>query len=207
MRRKRPGPAHRARGRAADGGPGQARKERRLLNVKYPYRDKAPRLAPGVRLAENAVLAGDVTLARGVNVWYGAVLRGEAYPVNVGENTNIQDNAVLHAGDYFPLTLGRDVTVGHAAVVHGCTVGDECLIGMGAILMNGCVIGDGCVVAAGALIPEGKHFPPGHLILGVPARAVRPLSREELSGNRASAEHYLELARDELPPADGEEQA
>jgi len=163
------------------------------------YHGQLPRVSPTVRAAESADLVGDITLDAGVSVWFGAVVRGDIVPVQVGAKTNIQDNAVLHAGDGHPLTVGESVTIGHAAIVHGCTVGDRCLIGMGAILLNGCVIGEDSLVAAGALVTQGKVIPPRSLVMGSPARVVRTLTQEEADRHVVSAEHYLALAEEELP--------
>ena len=152
-----------------------------------------PAVDPGAYLADNAAVAGDVTLAAGVSVWYGAVLRGDTASIAVGAGSNIQDGVVVHAGRGFPVTIGRDVTVGHRAVVHGCTVEDRCLIGMGAILLNGAKIGKNCIVGAGALVTGKMDAPDGSMVLGNPARVVRPLTPEELAGLRPGAEHYMEL--------------
>lgn len=163
------------------------------------YRGRSPRFTGAVRAAESADIVGNVTLASGVNVWFGAVVRGDHAPVCVGTDTNIQDNAVLHGGDGFPLTVGSSVTIGHAAVVHGCTVGDRCLIGMGAILLNGCVVGEDSLIAAGALVTQGKVIPPASLVMGSPARVVRTLTQEEIASHLVSASNYLALAAEELP--------
>lgn len=154
-----------------------------------------PTIAPGVRLAETAAVVGDVVLSGGVSVWYGAAVRGDNGPIRIGENTNIQDNAVLHASPDDPLTIGADVTVGHGAIVHGCTVEDGALIGMGAILLNGCIVGAESMVAAGALVTGGTVIPPRHLAIGSPAKVIRPLREEELSLNRAGVEEYLHLSK------------
>lgn len=147
-----------------------------------------------VRVAANATIVGDVTLSEGANIWYGAVVRGDNGPIRIGENTNIQDNAVLHASPDSPLTIGADVTVGHAAVVHGCTVEDGALVGMGAILLNGCVVGAESMVAAGALVTGGTVIPPKMLAMGSPAKVVRPLREDELRQNREGTEEYLHLS-------------
>ena len=144
-----------------------------------------------VLICEGAVVVGDVTLAPGVNVWYNAVVRGDEGAIAVGENTNIQDCAVLHA----ETVVGRDCTVGHGAILHGCTLGDNTLIGMGAIVLNGARIGSNCIVGAGALVTGKLDAPDGSMILGSPAKVVRPLTEEEIAGNRASAQTYLHLAQ------------
>ena len=140
-----------------------------------------------------AAVVGDVTLGPGCSVWFNAVLRGDGEPITVGAGTNIQDNAVLHS-DKFPTTLGECVTVGHGAIVHGCTVGDNTTVGMGAILLNGAKVGKNCIVGAGALVTGKMDAPAGSMILGSPAKVVRPLTEAEIAGNRRSAEGYLRTA-------------
>ena len=144
-----------------------------------------------VLLAEGARVSGDVTLGREVNIWYNAVLRGDDGAIVVGEGTNIQDCAVLHE----ETTVGRGCTIGHGTIVHGCTVGDNTLVGMGAIILNGARIGSNCIVGAGALVTGKMDAPDGMMILGSPAKAVRPLTEAEIESNRASAQGYLEAAR------------
>ena len=143
-----------------------------------------------VLIAEGASVTGDVRLAKGVSIWYGAVLRGDMGPITVGTDTNIQDGAILHE----ETVVGRGCTIGHGAIVHGCTVGDHCLIGMHATILNGAVIGDGCLIAAGALVPEGMVIPAGSLVIGVPGKVVRPVSAEQAAGIKANEEEYLQLA-------------
>ena len=144
-----------------------------------------------VLLAEGARVSGDVTLGREVNIWYNAVLRGDDGAIVVGEGTNIQDCAVLHE----ETTVGRGCTIGHGAIVHGCTVGDNTLVGMGAVILNGARIGSNCIVGAGALVTGKMDAPDGVMILGSPAKVVRPLTEAEIESNRASAQGYLEAAR------------
>ena len=160
------------------------------------YLDKEPKLAENVFLAENAAVIGDVTLGDGVNVWYGAVIRGDEDRIEVGAGSNVQDNATLHVGHGFPIFVGKGVTIGHNAVVHGCTVGDDTLIGMGAVVLNGAVIGKGCIIGAGALIKEGSEIPDYSLCVGVPARIVRTLGPEAVEGIRKNAAVYLALAEE-----------
>lgn len=143
-----------------------------------------------VMIAQGAVVVGDVTLGKGCSVWYNAVLRGDAGAITVGENTNIQDSALLHE----ETVVGRDCTIGHSAIVHGCTVGDNVLIGMGAIVLNGAKIGDNCIVGAGAVVTGKMDAPAGSMLLGSPAKVIRPLTEAEIAGNRASAQEYLELS-------------
>lgn len=145
---------------------------------------------PDVLICDGAKVSGDVTLGKGVNIWYNAVLRGDDGAITVGENTNIQDCAVLHEETH----VGAGCTIGHGAVVHGCTVGNNVLIGMGAVVLNGAKIGDDCIVGAGALVTGKMDAPAGSMILGSPAKVVRPLTEAEIAGNRRSAEGYLRTA-------------
>lgn len=151
---------------------------------------KLQQTTPEVLICDGAKVSGDVTLAKGVSVWYNAVLRGDDGAITVGENTNIQDCAILHE----ETRVGAGCTVGHGAIVHGCTVGDNVLIGMGAILLNGAKIGDDCIVGAGALVTGKMDAPAGSMILGSPAKVIRPLTEAEIEDNRASARGYLETA-------------
>ncbi|MFM6986481.1 MAG: gamma carbonic anhydrase family protein [Hydrogenophaga sp.] len=153
-----------------------------------------PRVAGSAWVAESAQVIGDVQLAAGSSVWFGATLRGDTEPIVVGEGSNIQDGSVLHADIGMPLTIGRHVTVGHQVMLHGCTIGDESLIGIGAIVLNGAKIGKNCLVGAGSLVTEGKEFPDGSMIIGSPAKAVRQLTPEQMEGLRRSAQHYMENA-------------
>ena len=155
---------------------------------------KMPRDEGAVFVAANATVLGDVTLGRGVNIWYGSVLRADEGALILGENSNVQDNAVLHCDPGGQVVLGKNVTVGHSAIVHGCTVGNNVLIGMGATVLNGAKIGDNCIVGAGALVTGKMDAPAGSMILGSPAKVVRPLKPEEIEGNRAAMEEYLEAA-------------
>lgn len=153
-----------------------------------------PRLGAGVYIAHGAVVVGDVTLGEHASVWYNAVLRGDINRIVVGHHTNIQDNAVLHLADDFPCVVGDYVTVGHSAILHACTVGDECLIGMGAIVLDGAVIGEQCIVGARALVTQGMQVPPGSMVLGAPAKVTRPLTPEERAGLKPWAEKYAQNA-------------
>lgn len=160
----------------------------------YAIDGQSPDLASSAWAAPSADLIGDVRLAERSSVWFGAVIRADNTPILVGEESNIQDGAVGHSDPGAPLTIGARVTIGHQAIVHGCTISDECLIGMGARILNGAVLGAQCLVGAGALITEGKKFEAGSLIVGMPARAIRPLSDEEKAALRVSAVHYAEKA-------------
>ena len=143
-------------------------------------------------VAENATLAGCVRLAKESSVWYGAVLRADTGCIIIGENTNVQDNAVLHTGPGLDVTIGRGVSIGHGAIVHGCTVGDHCLIGMHATLLNHCVVGKNCIIGAGALVPEGMVIPDGSVAVGVPARVIKPVTEAQIEANLRNAAHYVE---------------
>ena len=160
----------------------------------YALDDRAPTLAAGAWVAPSADLIGDVRLGRGASIWFGAVIRADNTPILIGEESNIQDGAVGHSDPGAPLTVGARVTVGHQAILHGCTIGDGALVGMGARILNGAVIGANCLVGAGALVTEGKVFEAGMLIVGVPARAMRPLTESEIAGLALSAAHYAQKA-------------
>ena len=144
-----------------------------------------------IYLAPNAVVTGDVELGENVNVWYGAVLRGDSGKITVGEGSNIQDNCVLHE----TVTLGKGCTVGHGAILHGCTVGDHCLIGMGAVVLDGAVLGKHCMVGAGALVTGKMNAPEGSLILGNPATVVKPLTDSQIQYIHQDADNYVNLAK------------
>ena len=161
----------------------------------YRLDDLEPQLAPDAWAAPSADLIGDVRLASRASVWFGAVIRADNTPIIVGEDSNIQDGAVCHSDEGFPLIIGARVTVGHQAILHGCTVRDDCLIGMGARILNGAVIESECIVGAGALVTEGKSFANGSLIVGTPARMVRQVTEAERQALRASAAHYAQKAQ------------
>jgi carbonic anhydrase/acetyltransferase-like protein (isoleucine patch superfamily) len=160
----------------------------------YSLGDLSPRISPGAWAAPSADLIGDVQLESRASVWFAAVIRADNTPITIAADSNIQDGAVCHSDPGFPLIVGARVTIGHQAILHGCTIADDCLIGMGARILNGARIESDCIVGAGALITEGKHFGSGSLILGTPARAVRELTSEERQFLRASAAHYAEKA-------------
>ncbi len=142
-------------------------------------------------IAPDAHVIGRVILAEDVGIWFAAVLRGDNEPITIGEGSNIQEHSMLHTDPGMPLTIGRDCTIGHRAILHGCTIGDTCLVGMGATILNGAVIGEESLVGAGALVTEGKAFPPRSLIVGAPARAVRALDDDAVARLRASAAGYV----------------
>ncbi|MFF3486650.1 gamma carbonic anhydrase family protein [Streptomyces sp. NPDC002701] len=156
---------------------------------------KDPQIAPEAFTAPTSVVIGEVTLRPGASVWYGAVLRADAGPIVIGADSNVQDNCTLHVDPGFPVTVGERVSIGHNAVVHGATVEDDCLVGMGATILNGAVIGAGSLVAAQALVPQGMRVPPGVLVAGVPAKVRRELGAEEREGISLNGVLYAELAK------------
>ncbi|MEV8131395.1 gamma carbonic anhydrase family protein [Pseudarthrobacter oxydans] len=160
----------------------------------YPFAGTTPAVHESVFVAPTASIIGNATLARDSSAFYGVSVRADTAAITVGEGSNLQDNVVLHADPGFPCTVGERVSVGHAAVVHGCTVEDDCLIGMGATVLNGAVIGAGSLVAAGAVVLEGTVVPPRSLVAGVPGKVRRELTEEEYDGIRANAARYRELA-------------
>ena len=160
----------------------------------YALGDLFPSLGEGAWAAPSADLIGDVRLGNRASVWFGAVIRADNTAIVIGDESNIQDGAVGHSDPGAPLTIGPRVTVGHQAILHGCTVGEGALIGLGARVLNGAVIGEQCLVGAGALVTEGKTFEPGMLIVGSPARALRPLTDQERAMLALSAAHYAEKA-------------
>jgi carbonic anhydrase/acetyltransferase-like protein (isoleucine patch superfamily) len=161
----------------------------------YQLDADSPDIHPSAWVADDAQVMGRVKLAADSSVWFGAVIRGDTADISVGEGSNIQDGSVLHADVGMPLTIGRHVTVGHQVMLHGCTVGDECLIGIGSVVLNGAKIGDHCLVGARSLVTEGKEFPAGSLIMGSPAKVVRQLTPEQIEGLRQSAQGYVDNAK------------
>lgn len=160
----------------------------------YEVDGVAPQMGEGAWVAPSADVIGDVRLSARASIWFGAIIRADNTPIILGEDSNFQDGAIGHSDPGVPLTLGARVTVGHQAILHGCTVSDDCLIGMGARILNGAFLGPECLVGAGALITEGKRFEQGGLIVGSPARLVRPLTDPEKAALRLSAAHYAEKA-------------
>lgn len=155
--------------------------------------DRVPQIAEDAWVAPTASVVGDVTLGARVGVFYSAVLRGDMDSITIGEGSNLQDGVVVHTDTGFPATVGRDVSVGHSAVIHGCTIEDGALIGMNATVLNGAVVGEGSLVAAGALVLEGTQIPPRSLVAGVPAKVRRPLTDEEVTRCRENARTYVGL--------------
>ncbi len=158
----------------------------------YALGAKRPQLHPQSWVAPNAIVIGDVQLARNASIWWNTTVRGDNDPVYIGENSNVQDNCVLHTDEGVSLTLGRDVTIGHLVMLHGCKIGDGSLIGIGSVLLNHVVVGEGCIVGANTLIPEGKVIPDHSLVVGSPGKVVRQLSAEEVARIRHSADHYVD---------------
>ena len=161
----------------------------------YRLDDRAPRLHPGAWVADSATVLGDVELDEDASVWFGAVLRGDTERLRVGRGSNVQDGSVLHADPGSPVTIGEGVTIGHMVMLHGCTIGDGSLVGIGSVILNGARIGRHCLVGARSLVTEGKSFPDGSLIMGSPAVVVRALSVEQIEGLRRSAAHYVANAK------------
>lgn len=160
----------------------------------YELDGVAPRLAASAWVADNAQVMGDVVIGERASVWFGTTVRGDTDTITIGAGSNVQDGSVLHADDGVPLTIGENVTVGHQVMLHGCSIGDGSLIGIGAIVLNGARIGKSCLVGAGSLVTEGKEFPDGSMILGSPARVVKSLGPEQIEGLRQSALRYQQNA-------------
>ena len=161
----------------------------------YQLDTLTPRLAETAWVADSAQVIGNVELAEGASIWFGAILRGDNETLHIGKNSNVQDGSMLHADPGFPLTLGENVTVGHHVMLHGCSVGDGSLIGIKSVVLNGAKIGKNCLVGAGSLITEGKEFPDGSMIMGAPAKVVRPLTPEQIAGLSRAAAHYVDNAK------------
>jgi len=164
--------------------------DRRMI---YEFENRTPSLPDEFYVADSATVIGDVVLGNQSSVWFGAVLRGDIEPIVVGERSNIQDNSVAHTGRNHPTILGSDVTVGHKVTLHGCKVGNNCLIGMGAILLDGCEVGDNCIIGAGSIVAQNRKFPAGSLAVGSPAKVIRKLTEEDISNVRSYADRYVAL--------------
>jgi len=160
------------------------------------YLDREPEIDASAYIASGAVVIGAVTLAAHSSVWHNCVLRGDINTIEIGEGSNVQDGTIVHLADDFGVTVGRYVTIGHAAMIHACTIGDECLIGMQATILDGAVIGARSIVGAGALVTKGTEIPEGSLVLGAPAKVVRPLTEAEIGELRPGAEKYVTAARE-----------
>ena len=161
----------------------------------YKHKDLNPDVEKAAFVAPSGDVIGDVVLGKDASVWFNVTIRGDMAPIRIGENTNIQDNSVVHVDTDTPTHIGNDVTVGHSAILHGCTIGDKSLIGMGAIVLSNAVIGNECVVGAGALVTENKRFPDRSLIIGSPARSIRTLTDEDVEKLKGSAARYVEKAK------------
>ncbi|UMR30641.1 gamma carbonic anhydrase family protein [Massilia sp. MB5] len=158
----------------------------------YQLGEIAPAIDASAFVAESATVIGKVTLAANSSVWFGATLRGDNERIVIGENSNVQEGAVMHTDMGYPLNVGKNVTIGHQAMLHGCSIGDGALIGIQAVVLNGARIGKGCLVGAGALVTEGKEFPDNMLIVGAPAKAIRELTAEDVARLQASADSYVQ---------------
>jgi carbonic anhydrase/acetyltransferase-like protein (isoleucine patch superfamily) len=158
----------------------------------YQLGEHAPDIDPSAYITDNAVIIGKVKIEAKASVWFNVTIRGDNELITVGENSNVQESCVLHTDPGYPLTIGKDVTIGHQAMLHGCTIGEGALIGVQAVILNGAKIGRNCLVGAGALVTEGKEFPDNSLIIGSPAKAVRTLSEEDILRLRGNAAHYVE---------------
>jgi len=163
--------------------------------MKYTLNGRGPTANGEYFIADNAVVIGSVTLENNASIWFNAVVRGDANTITIGENSNIQDSCVLHVDDTYSLAIGRDVTVGHKVMLHGCIIGDECLIGINAVILNGAVIGKNCLIGANALITENKHIPDGSVVMGSPGRVVRQVTEDDIETIRDSARHYVKNSR------------
>jgi carbonic anhydrase/acetyltransferase-like protein (isoleucine patch superfamily) len=159
----------------------------------YRFEDREPTLPSEYYVADSASVIGNVTLGSQASIWFGAVLRGDIEPIIIGDRSNIQDNSVAHTSHGEPVVLGTDVTVGHQVTLHGCRIGNNCLIGMGAILLDGCESGDNCIIGAGSLVGPGREIPAGSLALGTPAKVIRKLSAEDFDHIRGFAARYVAL--------------
>jgi len=161
-----------------------------------PYKGKMPVLGEGVFIEDSARVIGDVEIGAGSSIWFNAVVRGDVHYIRIGGRTNVQDNCTLHVTkETYPLIIGSDVTVGHNVILHGCTVRDRCLIGMGAIILDNAEIGEDCIIGAGALVKEGTVIPPGSLVVGLPARVAREVRPDEKARILQSARNYIEYAK------------
>lgn len=160
------------------------------------FRGRKPQISESAYISESVDIIGEVIVEENCSIWFGSRLRGDVNRIHIGRGTNIQENSIVHVEDNFEVNLGENVTVGHGAIVHGCIIGENTLIGMGSIILNGVRIGKNSIVGAGSLVTQNKEFGEGLLILGNPARVVRRLTEEEIEGIRNSAKHYIELSRE-----------
>lgn len=161
----------------------------------YSFKEFVPQINKDCFIAENSAVIGNVSIDEDCSMWFGAVIRGDSNKITIGKNTNIQDNCTIHTDENFSTTLGEGVTIGHNCVIHGCSIKDNCLIGMGSIILNGAEIGENCIVGAGSLITQDAKIPSGVLCFGSPAKVVRKLTQEEVNSIKESAEHYVETSK------------
>jgi carbonic anhydrase/acetyltransferase-like protein (isoleucine patch superfamily) len=161
----------------------------------YQLGDLVPEIDSSAYIAESASVIGKVRVEANATIWFGVTIRGDNELITIGENSNVQESAVMHTDPGYPLTLGKDVTIGHQAMLHGCTIGDGSLVGIQAVVLNGAKIGKNCLVGAGALVTEGKEFPDNSLIIGTPAKAVRTLTAEQIALLQGGADHYVERGK------------
>lgn len=160
------------------------------------FRGKFPNIDNGAYISESVDIVGDVTIEENVNIWFGSRLRGDINKIHVGKNSNIQENSVIHVDEDYPTIIGESVTIGHGAIIHGCTIDNNILIGMGSIILNGAKIGNNTIIGAGSLVTQGKKFESGVLILGNPAKVIRKLTDEEINSITKSAENYVTLSKE-----------
>ncbi len=160
-------------------------------------KDKIPKIHENTFVAENATVIGNVSVGEGSSIWYGAVARGDIAPITIGKYSNVQDNATVHVGYNEPTVIGDYVVIGHNALVHGCTLGNNVLIGMGAIVLNGASVGDNCIIAAGALVTQNKVIPPNSMVMGSPGKVVRQVTEEDIQAVKNNAISYNELWKNE----------
>lgn len=166
-----------------------------ILGSIIPFKGLQPNIDNSVFIAEGAKIIGDVSIEAYASIWFNTVLRGDVQPIRIGQHSNIQDNCTVHVWYEFPTVIGDYVTVGHGAILHGCTIANNCLIGMGAIILNYAEIGENCIIGAGALIPERKKIPPNSLVMGSPGKIIRQVSMEEIEAIRQSASAYVQDAK------------
>ena len=157
---------------------------------------KQPKISQNAFVAKNATVIGDVTVEDDANIWFGAAIRGDMDSIDIGRGSNVQDNAVVHVDSGFPVTIGENVTVGHGAIIHGCTVGNNVLVGMGAIILNGAKIGDNCIIGAGATVTQNKEIPSNSMLVGCPAKVIREVDAKGAESNRQNALRYIEEGKE-----------
>jgi carbonic anhydrase/acetyltransferase-like protein (isoleucine patch superfamily) len=160
------------------------------------YKKSMPIIDPSVFVAETAVIIGQVNIGKESSIWYNVVIRGDDNDITIGDRTNVQDQTMIHTAEEYPTVIGSDVTIGHQAMIHACTISDNCLIGMGAIILDGAFIEENVIIGAGALVTQGKRIPSGMLVLGSPARVVRALTEEEILNLKMSSDAYVRLSKE-----------